>query len=245
MILKNIKILILTLVLMLCLPTFAKPNYSYSTQTTQYDYSGTYVDEGISTPISKIGLPQEFMEEQQEEAGLEIVWNSWHAKVRNKILEATRGKVFYKEHVTCKVYLVDKNKNISNIIVFTLLKENIYIENNNIYVKPNTDFYVYKNDENKFYKMRVYQEGFKVKSTEFTKILAAADYTPVGFYAVKDSNFYVDVARTIEGMSGKSFLKFPNKSKRTKVVVAQGSTNIGHLRGDGKFHSKEFNDIER
>ena len=245
MILKNIKILILTLILMLCLPTFAKPNYSYSTNTIKYDYSGTYIDEEITTPISQIGLPQEFLEEQKEEAGLEVVWNSWHAKVRNKVLNSIRYLIYPEKHLTCKVYLVDKNKNISNIIVFILEEDNIYFENNRVYVKPNTDFYIYKNDENKFYKMRVYQEGIETKSTEFSKILASAEYTPVGFYAVIESGYYVKVARKIEELNGKSVLNFPKKSKRTKVVVSQGTTNIGYLSGGSRYYSKDFNDIER
>jgi hypothetical protein len=245
MIFKNIKNLILILALMLCLPTFAKPNYSYSTNTTKYDYSGTYINEEINVPVTKIGIPQEFFEEQKEETGLEIVWNSWHAKVRNKVLEAVRYLNYSKKHLVCKAYLVDKNKNVSDIIVCVLHEDNMYIENKNVYVKPNIVFYAYKNDENKFYKMQVHQEGLKASSSEFTKILAAAEYTPVGFYAITESNYYVKVARKIEELNGKSVLKFPKKSKRTKVVVTQGTTNIGYLKGDGKYHSRDFNDIER
>ena len=239
------KIFLTLLVLFIGLSAYAKPNYSYTTSSTKYDYSGTYVDEEIDTPITQIGLPQEFFEEQVEESGLEIVWNSWHARVRNKVLNSIHYINYSDKYAICKVYLVDKNRNISNIVVFILYENNIYKEGKDGFIIPNKDFYIYKNDENKFYKMQVHENGMKIRPQNFTKILAAAEYTPVGFYAVPESSSYVKTARKIEEISGLSLLKFPKKSKRTKVVVTQGTTNIDYLKGDGKYLPKDFNDIER
>ena len=239
------KIILIILLLFTGLSASAKPNYSYATNTSNYDYSGEYIDQEITTPVYQIGLPQDFFEEQKEEAGLEIIWNSWHAKVRNNVLSATRYEIYAEKNLTYMAYIVDKNKTISNIIVIVLNENNIYAENKKSYLKPNTDFYIYKNVENKFYKMQIHQKGMRLVASNIPKILSAAQYTPVGFYAVPESSYYVKVARKIEALSEKTFLKFPNKSKRTKVVVTQGTTNIDWLIVGQRYKSTDFDDIER
>ena len=140
--------------LLFCLvsPCFAKPNYSYTVEPVSQTngYSGAYVDEEITVPISQIGLPQEYMEPEviQEEKGLEIVWNKWHANVWNKVLSDVRAVSTLAKHLTFNLMTVDRNKNISDIIVIFVPEASLTRVQNEGYLTPESNIYMYIHERN-------------------------------------------------------------------------------------------------
>ena len=60
------KLLIIILVLAFGLSAYAKPNYSFSNKSEQSHYPGTYINEEIDVPTTKIGLPSDFYRNDHE-----------------------------------------------------------------------------------------------------------------------------------------------------------------------------------
>ena len=243
------KVFALLLLFCLSLPSFAKPNYSYSVEpvNTSTNYSGAYVNEEISVPVSKIGLPQEYMEPEvvQVEKGLEIVWNEWHAKVRNKVLSDVRGSSTPSKHLTFNLMTVDRNKNISDIIVIYVPETSLTRVRDVGYVTPDSDIYMYIYEKNTYYKIKVKDKFLEAKRKNIEKILSNSDIIETNFYTIPNFDYFAPLAQRIQNRQGDSYLAFPKGSKRSSMVVTQGTTDISWLKAGSKYMPEDFNDTER
>ena len=279
------KIFLTLLIFSLGLSAFAKPNYSYTVHQTptpiqtnnsvyNYDYMpqtnqtsntqatsnsnyGIYVDEEITTPLTQIGLPEYYLQPQEEEKGLEIEWNEWHANVRNYIMKDVMLKNilygFATDSLYCVIYTVHKDKSISDIIVVQLKRndyanDKITIKGKGPYLDSEFGVAIKQNGESS-YKTRIYKApNFDIKQNS-----TPVDLLNVGAYQ-KDAKFfnlvevYVadKVAKNIEKSAYNSVWAFPVKSKREKMVVSQiialGFTPEGFV---DAYKSSNFNDIEK
>ena len=266
MILKHIKILILVIVLGINLPLLAKPNYSYTSNAKNYDYSGVYVDEKIDTPVAQIGISEEIFENQNE-IGLEIVWNRWHANVYNKVAK----KVYNSwKDVSTKIILgssianepenfislltakVNNDKTISNVITMIIPKESLYIEPSKVLITRDSKIYMYKSDTNKYYRWLYYGDPINLNvtnSSEDEKIIKTL-LSDGGLVKQRKINVYSSAylkktAQKTLSLSGKDFLKFPEKSKRKYVKIFLGITDIDEIITISKATENMYNDVER
>ena len=123
---------------MFSIPAFAKPNYSYTINQAPIQApnstQGAYVNEEITIPITQVGFSEEYTKPEIVEQGLEIVWNEWHARVRNQMFYKNLKHVSSPDNYIIHLfYTVDINKNISNI-------EFVYIpESSTSKINKNTD----------------------------------------------------------------------------------------------------------
>lgn len=264
-----------TLLLISCLPCFAKPNYSYTIEPIQQPskYSGTYIDEEMDIPISQIGLPEQYTQPQVEEKGLEIEWNEWHAKVRNYVVE-NKYKNIPAEYLLSEnwisdrnaavfflIYTVHKTGKISDVILLSFHKT--YLDEKHIpykittakdgknRFKPEFDVCMKKSGEKSFKNYTYVLNQDKVlasktildtfKSANFVEQASWLDSVWV------TNNMARRVTKNIESFSGQNILKFPEKSKRDKVVVTQGFSYIKNLEGFtiDEYDASDFNDVEK
>lgn len=243
------KIILTLLILIIGTSVFAKPNYTYTTSDTPASaYSGTYVNEEITTPITKIGIPEEYLETQVEEQGLEIVWNQWHADVRNLVYnKLQKYDKFPSSQYLCEyIYTVDKNKSISNIVI-------VYIPGTAILptkiIDPHSEFYMYVDSTKKYYRLKQYTM-LPVNASRIRLILQSVlksnAIVEEEMYKVPYAVLFEPMAEVIRKCEQNKVLTFPEKSKRTSVVVTQGITNIKRIQDDdSEYKASEFNDTER
>lgn len=222
-----------------CLPTLSEQTASSIPQG-----QGIYVDEEITAPITQIGIPEEYWEPQVEENGLEIAWNQWHANVRNQLFRSIKNRDWPQGYSIWIIYTVDLNKNISNIVFMYYPEQAILNKNNVGYLKQNTDFYLYLYDSNKFYKLSLTNEPILLSSDEFDKILQNSVQTQINFKQFPYWAAFLSLGQKIKGFSGNECLTFPEKTKRTTVIVRQGLTDIDWLKS-GNYEAAMFNDIEK
>lgn len=243
------KIYTLLLLLSLSLPCFAKPNYSYSVEHINQSnaYSGAYIDEEINVPISKIGLPEEYMEPEvtQVEKGLEIVWNKWHANVRNKVLSDVRAADTPDNHLTFNLMTVDRNKNISNIIVIYVPETSLTRVQNEGFLTPESEIYMYIYEKNMYYKIKIKDKFLEANRKNLEKMLSNSDIIPTEFYSIPNFGYFVPLAQRVQKRQGDSYLSFPEGSKRVSVVVTQGTTDIDWIKAGTKYVPEDFNDTEK
>ena len=242
------KYFLISCLILLTLPAFAKPNYSYTiNQTpiqTQYNTQGVYVNEEITTPITQIGLPEEYTQPEIVEQGLEIVWNEWHANTRNQMLRNIKGSSLPKNFLIELLYTVDINKNISNIVAIYVPKNAILKINNTAYLDQNSVFYLYQYESNKFYKLSYLSDPIRIATDCIDKILNNSSKTQISFGQVPYWVTFPKLGERIKKFSGNKHLTFPIQTHRTSVVVKQGFTDIDYLKG-GDYKSTDFNDIEK
>lgn len=235
------KLLLTLFVLIFGLAAYAKPNYSYTLSPAPSSaYSGTYVNEEITTPISQIGVSSSFFEQDEVEKGLEIAWNQWHANVRNKVLSTSR---IPKRSVVYLFYNVDKYKNISDIVI-VYAQEKCFIKGDTAYLKANSPFYAYVQGSHKYYKLTLPQQS-KTGTSSMTSALKNAQATEVSLYSIPDFTYFAQITTTLRKLNLDKVLTYPVGSKRSIVKVSQGITNIDWIKGKDKYKASEFNDIER
>lgn len=242
------KIILTLLISSISLTNYAKPNYSYTINTTpiqtQSDYQGVYVNEEITTPITQIGLPEEYTQPEIVEQGLEIVWNEWHANTRNQMLRNIKGSSLPKNFLIELLYTVDINKNISNIVAIYVPKNAILKINNTAYLDQNSVFYLYQYESNKFYKLSYLSDPIRIATDCIDKILNNSSKTQISFGQVPYWVTFPKLGERIKSFSGNKHLTFPIQTRRTSVVVKQSFTDIDYLKG-GDYKASEFNDIEK
>ena len=219
-----------------------KPNYTYTmSETPASAYSGTYVNEEITTPITQIGIPEEYLEPQVEEEGLEIAWNEWHANVRNFILDKLKkADCPGSKYIYIFIYTVDKNKSIYNITILYFPATAL----SGMKVIPNSEFYMYVDRTKKYYKLKLPRSSL-LSVLEYELILKQAEAADEDMYKVPYAVLFAPMAEVIKKCSQNKVLTFPENSKRTSVVVDQNLTNIKELMSTRKYNATDFNDIER
>ena len=271
------KLFLILLILIFGLPCFAKPNYSYTIEPvsqTPDTFFGTYVDEeSESAPVTQIGLPEQYTKPQVEEKGLEIEWNEWHARVRNYVndniyknipIEYTSAEAWRSDRNSSAffmVYTVHKTGEITDIILMrfsrTYLNEKYTpykittVKDGKIRFKPEFDVCMEKMGENGFknFTYAINQDTIlssktildTFKNSTFVKQASWLESVWVTNTMAKRT------VKNIERFSYKPFLKFPEKSKRDKVVVTQGFSYIENLENFSidEYDASNFNDIEK
>ena len=266
MIFKNIKILILILILMLCLPTFAKPNYSYSTTTTKYDYSGTYINEEINVPVTKIGISQEIFEDQQE-AGLEISWNKWHANMFNELADRVYnswvnvaatvllgfpGEEGPRNYISLLTARVNSDMTVENVMTFIIFKKDLEISPAQVLITRDTEIYMYNSLTDKYYRWFYFGDPLNLNVNRASedekiikKLLSNGKFVEQEKKYVYESAYLKKIAKRVKNLSGKSFLKFPQNSKRKFVNIFFGITDINEIKTIREATEDMYDDIER
>ena len=248
------KFIILITTFFLCLSSYAKPNYSYSTNNTQVqnNYQGTYVNEEIDVPITQIGLPQSYTQPQVQEKGLEIVWNQWHAKIRNKLSQDISRTLTPQNYIITVMCTIDKNQNISDIIVAYFPRTALKIISGVAYLKNQTPFYVYRHTQGIYYKATVNSDELftlgklgKDEHEEVSKIMKNAYFHQISYNQIPYYKFFRQIATKVENRQGEAILKFPQASKRNSVAVTGGVTDILSIQTVIQYTSDMFNDLER
>lgn len=243
------KIFLALLISTISLSAFAKPNYSYTiNQTpiqTPYNTQGVYVNEEITTPITQIGIPEEYTQPEIVEQGLEIVWNEWHANTRNQMLKNLKQTSLPKKYLMKLVYTVDINKNISNIVMIYIPENAILKINNTSYLDQNSVFYLYQYESNKFYKLSYLSDPIRTASDHIDKILNNSSKTQISFGQVPYWATFPKLGERIKSFSGNKHLTFPSQTRRTSIVVKQGFTDIDWLKMGRALTATDFNDIEK
>lgn len=150
----NKKITVLFIIMILFLPVLAKFRcLNFAVMAVESSPEEVYVNETITTPVSEIGIPEEYIKPQIEEAGLEIVWNQWHADVRNEISKHIKKEKFpYLKHNINFVYTIDRNRNISDIVLL-YVPEKALILDRKTYLAGGCEIYMYVRKTGKYYKL--------------------------------------------------------------------------------------------
>lgn len=279
------KIILILLTVSLGLPIFAKPNYSYTVnstprpnqnyvqQTSHNNWSeslnnkvtpssannnyGSYVDEEITTPLTQIGIPEQYLQPQVEEEGLEIEWNQWHANVRNYVMKKRLFSAFslynYSNSIYHIMYTVHKNGDISDVVVAQFIGGNEYsykVTINNLSEPRLISDYAIALKDKKDGKYKNYIYKLETNNIDFYKDSIADILKKSSFK--KDATFWdgvhaaANVAQNIEKCAGNSVLTFPAKSKRDKVVVDQIAICGLDIAGSkDSYDPSAFNDIEK
>ena len=247
------KNLIITLLIITGFLVYSGPNYSYTmSETPASVYSGTYINESIKAPLTQIGIPDEYLEPQVEEQGLEIEWNEWHARVRNKIMNDMLHTNYISKSLYYFIYTVHKNGEISNIITAQFVEDDseFYKITINNHEKPRFD-YEYavsmKKESDNNYKTYIYNIGNYNLSTKDGVLIDALKQKRNKKNATLFDRPYAtkQMAKQIEKAAKSPVLNFPAKSKRDKVVVYQTITidlDIPEVKTQNK--SSDVNDIE-
>lgn len=243
------KIILTLLIFIIGTAVFAKPNYSYTQSDTQSSaYSGTYVDEEITTPLTQIGIPEEYLEPQVEEQGLEIIWNQWHADVRNFMSSQIGNKKMNYKEVVKILYTVNKDKSISDIVAIYIPYEAFsskftQVSSNKLDYAYFTCIYMYVHSTGKCYELELSGPvNYSIKT-----ILKSAKPREISFlrkYSLTDINYVISAAKTIKKAEHNQILTFPNGSKRTSVNVSHGMTNIPSLELRGGYTADMYDDVE-
>ena len=270
---KMKKIIVTFLVLILTIPTFAKSNHSYSVKYPKYDYSGTYINEEINVPITKIGIPKEFFE-NQEESGLEISWNKWRADVSNELaarlqnvsLEYVRKIMMalldptsasdisnFPHDFMCLVTAkVNSDRTVENVITFIIPRESFDIEQYHVYANKNSKIYLYSTKTKEYYRWLYQGEpiDFNVDNGNgdekvIKKLLSNGDIVDQDKSDVLFPEYLEKVANQVSGLAGKHVIKFPQLSKRKYVNIYFGTTDILEIQTIRKATEDMYNDIER
>ena len=268
------KIILTLLILITGTSVFAKPNYTYTmSETPASAYSGTYVDEEITTPLTQIGIPEEYLEPQAEEQGLEIEWNEWHEKVRDyifdnidngipdELLSDKNWNAVNRDSLHYLIYTVHKSGAITDVIILTFHRaagasNNKYrivqIDNSSVLFSPEFDVCMRENGKNSFknYIFTLNQDTI-LSSDKITDILKKSSVVK-GLSRADSANIKYRIAcmraQNIESYSEQSFLNFPAQSRRDMVVVTQGfahpSLSLNLLFTD-YYDASNFNDTER
>lgn len=231
------KLFILLLTLSLSAPCFASANNAPANN----NYAG-------NMPLIEIGVSDELLKPQQEEKGLEIVWNKWRADVANKKIN---NDVHSTENYLIYLYFtVHSDKSITDTVAIYIPESSMTLYEGRNAIKANAYFYVYSRKANKYYKA-TFDNDVPVKNAELFfndysyNILTKMKMTQTGFFAIKNFEFIIGAVNKIEKFSGKSFLEFPEGSERTFVVASTNRTNIKWLNRTKKYSEDDFDDIER
>ena len=248
---QHYKLLITFAILIFSLSVYARPNYSYSTNPTQSNY-GTYVNEEIDVPFTQIGLPQSYTQPEIQEKGLEIVWNQWHAKIRNKLSQDISRTLTPQNYIITVMCTIDKNQNISDIIVAYFPRTALKIISGVAYLKNQTPFYVYRHTQGIYYKATVNSDELftlgklgKDEHEEVSKIMKNAYFHQISYNQIPYYKFFRQIATKVENRQGQAVLKFPQASKRNSVAVTGGVTDILSIQTVIQYTSDMFNDLER
>lgn len=271
---KKIKNFItILLILIFTSPTFAEPYNSYSTKKPRYDYSGVYVNEEISVPITKIGIPREIFE-NQEEVGLEISWNKWRANVFNdlayriqnisielaeklitSILELDNNNDIYNfphNFMCLATAKINSDRTVENVITMIIPKESFDIQPYHVYASKNSKIYMYNSEARKYY--RWFYQGepidFNIDNGNgdekvIKKLLSNGKIYELSREDVLFPTYLEKVASKIKGLSGRSIIEFPAQSKRKYVNIYFGTTDIIEIHTIRKATEDMYNDIER
>lgn len=240
-------LLILFLISSIVLPGIAKQNYTYTLTPCNNNgdnHTGTYINNEITTPITQIGIPEEYTQPEVVEQGLEVVWNEWHANTRNQMHRYIKGSPFPKNFLIELLYTVDVNKDISNIVAIYVPENAILKINNTAYLDQNSIFYLYQYESNKFYKLSYLSGPIRIATDRIDKILNNSSKTQISFKQVPYWVIFPKLGERIKSFSGNKHLTFPAKTRRTSVVVKHGFTDIDYLKG-GDYKATDFSDIEK
>ncbi len=266
------KIITTILLLILGLPTFAKPNYSYSTEPIQIqnNYQGIYVNEEVDVPITQIGIPQELLQTQIEEKGLEISWNSWRANVFNvladkvntyNIIGGIAGVILGIDPINRNLpddfvfYItatVNSDKQISNIIALLVKKEGIEFKDSQAFITKNCSISMYSYNDDKYYTLRYMGEPFDLNkdskaddSSEIIAILSNCKLIDLNNYTDSTRKYLKKQSEKLNKLSGETFWEFPKNSKRKSTNIYFGITDIYNIGSVDKATENMYSDIER
>ncbi len=248
------KIILTLLISSISLTSYAKPNYSYTIEPiqTQNNYQGTYINEEVDVPITQIGIPQQYTQPQTEEKGLEIVWNKWHANVRNKFSNDISDTNIPKNYIIATMCTIDTNRKISDIIITYFPESSILAISRTANIKNNVPFYVYMHSSNKYFKATIksttpFTIGAQNKNEqqEMSQILSNATLKEEAFYKIPYFKFYEELAERMNKRQGQPFLEFPESTRRTSVTVTSAVTDLSTIATVRRYTADMFNDTER
>ena len=103
--------------------------------------------------------------------------------------------------------------------------------------------YIY--EKNTYYKIKVKDKFLEAKRKNIEKILSNSDIIETNFYTIPNFDYFAPLAQRIQNRQGDSYLAFPKGSKRSSMVVTQGTTDISWLKAGSKYMPEDFNDTER
>lgn len=267
------KIILILLMFIICLPTFAKPNYSYTINQTQIqtpiEYQGAYVNEEITTPITQIGIPQELITVQEEEKELEISWNQWRADVFNNlsnkidkynlwgdITSAIIGDDFINRHPENCVFMISATVSsegyINNIITLIIKEKGMQFKNSQALVTKNTSITMYSYNDDMFYSLYYLGEPININEQktvddgEWTRmILSNCRLVNLNNYTNFDRKYSKKKCEQLKKLSGEAFLAFPVNSKRKYTNIYHGMTDIEKIITVKKATADMYNDVEK
>ena len=236
-----------------------KPPEQISTQTKQEVKTitkpvTTTTKKATKTSLSaKSILPSSYYVEQEDESGLEVSWNKWHANVRNTGARVISWRIYPIQMYSMPldgilnfIYKVDSNKNITDVVLLSHPTPTIKIEQKGIYYSANMDFYMYIHKTDKFYKLQLPENSAVnvYNHKALREMLDTATITPIEAKQVPYYLLYKPFAERVQDFSSNKSLTFPKKTKRTFMIVETGITSIDSIKTGGLL-SKFFNDIER
>ncbi len=198
-------------------------------------------------------LTQQEDETEEVEEDLAIVWNQWHADVRNamdKVVSSRISRFFTVSgyNFWCEYYFyVDKNNKISDIVVLYIYKTAVNIPKNT--VRKDKCAYAYYYSTNKFYKLRALSDNITFGTNKDKYLLSKIKnfkVTTVNEEYVPEPNAMKTAARAIKSFNSSRILTYPAGSKRTKVKVHYATLPYSwKWRAVSKFEARHFDDVEK
>ena len=235
----------------------------YTQSTAQTGSAQHYIQDNITPQtMPELGISPTLMQPQEDEIGMEIVWNQWRANVGNNvfsqvwrffggadnILEFLLPQAY--DYSMFAYYTVHSDRKISNIVILCIPERSLTTINKYIYIKPNSIMYVYSLDKDKYY--TAYLKGMKHYS--ISDLLSDYSYSIFTKIVLNDSpsevpytfrNYMESSAREIKKKSYENFLKFPSGTKRESVVSVHGLTDISWAKSGKYYSADDFNDTEK
>ncbi len=240
------KIVLTLLIFISSTLVFAQPNYTYTLmQNGNNNSKETYVNNNITTPITQIGITEDVYVQNGEEKGLEVEWNAWHANVRNIIFNEITKLRFPKNYFLYYVFPLYDNQSISDVVLIYIPESSVRKEGMHIYFKQNSDFYMYVYSSNKYFKLRLANSITQIGKYTILDSVNKAERKQINSMQVPYSSVYQPIAKKIYSQSNSGYLKFPAKSKRTRVIISDGITDIKQFLSADDYTDSDFDDIER
>lgn len=188
--------------------------------------------------------------EDVEETGLEVVWNEWHANVRN-FIHRNGYPDFYRCNVVMYSLVVNKNNRISDVVVYwfpvsslTIIQDKKTKEYISIKVKKDAPFYMYWDNKGTYLKAKPLFALDVGNEKELPYLIENSRISVVKKQYVPFSDDFKLLADKLNNCGGHKILNFPYNSKREKVSVIAGIQDLA-IEGKTEFSSNDFNDIER
>lgn len=169
-------------------------------------------------------------EKEDESEELKILWNQWHADVRNKVFNnlngGPNGDILFFERALMNMYFyVDKYGLISDIIFLYIPQGSVNIKTANIL--KGKSIYLYLFEEDKHYMLTALTDDVNVGSgsSATLKNLTKLEVTQLKEKEVPLKQWKWHASSdpwSILAMRGDKVLTFPKGTQRTKVKVGMG-----------------------